>query len=198
MLRRLASALLFATVLLDATLAAAAAHVRGQVTAIAGDVATVETTDGATVELTLKPDFGLVVYRPITLADLHPDDYLSIPSTKAPDGRKRAITIGVFPPNLHGVGEGESPWDRGPDSRMTNAALATLAAQGPDHTIVVRYKGTEETIEVPAGTPILAFAADPDRKLAVGDKAFFFATETGGKLVAGRAGVMADGSMPPM
>ena len=81
---------------------------------------------------------------------------------------------------------------------MTNAAFAMLADRGPDHTIVVRYKGTEETIEVPENTPILAFAADPNRKLAVGDKAFFFATETDGKLTARRAGVMADGSMPPM
>ena len=195
---RYAAALLFAALLLDSTSAAAASHIRGQVTMLTGDVATVATTDGATVELTLEPDFGLVVYRPIALEDLQPDDYLSIPSTKAPDGRKQAITIGVFPPALHGVGEGESPWDRGPDSRMTNAAFATLAAQGPDHTIVVRYKGTEETIEVPENTPILAFAPDPGRKLAVGDKAFFFATETDGKLTARRAGVMADGSMPPM
>jgi hypothetical protein len=197
-LRRPAAGLLLAALLLDAGAAAAAGHLRGEVTALADDVATVRTTDGDSVAITLKPDFGLVVYRPIALGDLHPDDYLSIPSIKAPDGRKQAITIGVFPPALHGVGEGESPWDRGPDSRMTNAAFGTLASEGKDHTIVVSWKGRQETIEVPEGTPILAFAPDPARRLAVGDKAFFFVTDDGGKLVSGRAGVMADGSLPPM
>ena len=63
---------------------------------------------------------------------------------------------------------------------------------------MVNYKGRQETIEVPEGTPIMTFAADPGRKLAVGDNAFFFVTEDGGKLTSGRAGVMADGSLPPM
>ena len=180
------------------SLAAAATHVRGRVTAISGDVATVSTTAGETVELTLKPDFGIAVYRRIAIEDLKPDDYLSIPSVKAPDGGKQAVAISVFPPALHGVGEGESPWDLGPDSRMTNAAFATLASQGANHSIVVSYKGTRETVEVPEGTPILSFAPAPDRKLAVGDNAVFFATETDGKLVSGRAGVMADGSPPPI
>ena len=81
---------------------------------------------------------------------------------------------------------------------MTNAAFATLADQGSDHSITVNYQGKQETVEVPEGTPILSFAPDPDRKLAVGDKAIFFATDTDGKLVSGRAGVMEDGSAPPM
>ncbi len=81
---------------------------------------------------------------------------------------------------------------------MTNAAFATLASQGANHSIVVSYKGTRETVEVPEGTPILSFAPAPDRKLAVGDNAVFFATETEGKLVSGRAGVMEDGSLPPI
>ena len=69
-LRHCAAGLAFAALLLDATLAAAASHIRGQVTAIAGDVATVRTTSGETVDVTLKPDFALIVYRRIALADL--------------------------------------------------------------------------------------------------------------------------------
>ncbi len=179
-------------------LAAAATHVRGEVTAIDGDTATVQTTDGDTVEVTLKPDFGMIVYHSISLDDLKPDDWLSIPSIKAADGTKKAVAIGVFPAEMHGVGEGVSDWDLGPDSAMTNASFGAMQSQGADHTIVVTWKGTQETIEVPEGTPITAFAPDPDRTLAVGDKAIFFATETDGKMVAGRAGVMEDGSAPPM
>lgn len=178
--------------------AGAAEHVRGQVTAIAGDTATVATPDGRSVAIALKPGFTLIVYRPIALADLKPGDWLSIPSVTAPDGRKQALSIGVFPAALHGVGEGESGWDRGPGSAMTNAAFASMAAQGPDHTILVSWKGRQETVEVPASAPILALEPTPDRRLAVGDRAIFFATEDGDTLAAARAGVMADGSAPPM
>ena len=200
MLRSLFTRGLLAATLLGAgaTLATAAPHIRGEVTAIAGDVATVQPAAGPPVEITLEPDFGLVVYHRIALQDLKPDDYLSIPSVKAADGGKQAVAISVFPPALNGVGEGESGWDLGPDSLMTNAAFATMAAQGADHSITVTYNGKQEVVEVPEGTPIMAFAPDPDRKLAVGDKAIFSATETDGKLVAGRAGVMEDGSAPPM
>ena len=51
---------------------------------------------------------------------------------------------------------------------------------------------------MPEGTPIMAFGPAPDRKLSVGDKVFFFATEDDGKLTSGRAGVMKDGSLPPI
>jgi hypothetical protein len=198
MMRSLFARGLVAVTLLGAgaTVAAAATtHVRGEVTAISGDVATVRTVPGDMVAVTLKPDFGLIVYHRIALSDLKPDDYLSIPSVKASDGGKQAVTIGVFPAALRGVGEGESDWDLGPDSRMTNAAFAT---QGADHTITINYKGRQETVEVPEGTPIMSFAPAPDRKLAVGDKAIFFATDTDGTLVSTRAGVMEDGSAPPM
>ena len=44
----------------------AAAHVRGEDAAINGDVATVKTVSGETVEVTTRPDFGVSVYRRIT------------------------------------------------------------------------------------------------------------------------------------
>jgi hypothetical protein len=195
-----AARLLLAGVLLGVWTGCAAAvpHVRGEVTAIKGDVATVKTVSGETVEVTMRSDFAMAVYRRITIDDLKPDDYLSIPSIPAPDGSKQAVAISVFPAELHGVGEGESPWDLGEGSRMTNATFATLQAQGANHTVVVTYKGERETVSVPEGTPILAFGPAPDRKLAVGDTVIFFAKEVDGKLTSGRAGVMEDGSLPPI
>ena len=119
MIRSLVTRGLVAATLLGAgaSLAAAADHVRGEVTAITGDVATVRTVPGDFVAVTLAPDFGLIVYRRIALSDLKPDDYLSIPSVKAEDGGKQAVAIGVFPAALKGVGEGESAWDSAPTAR---------------------------------------------------------------------------------
>jgi hypothetical protein len=195
-----AATLLISGIILAAstTVAAAVPHVRGEVIAITGDVATVKTTSGQTVEVTMKPDFGMSVYRKIAIEDLKPDDYLSIPSITAADGTKQAVAISVFPAAMHGVGEGESPWDLGEGSKMTNAAFATMESQGADHSIVVSYAGTQETVSVPEGTPIMAFGPAPDRKLAVGDHVIFFATDVDGKLTSGRAGIMEDGSLPPV
>ena len=46
--------------------------------------------------------------------------------------------------------------DLGEGSLMTNATFATMQAQGADHTIVVTYKGEQETVPAPEGTPIMA------------------------------------------
>ena len=186
-----AATLLLAGFMLGLWTGFVAAHVCGEVTAIDGEVATVKTVSGETVEVTMRPDFGMSVYHRITSDDLKPDDYLSIPSITAPDGGKQAVAISVFPAELHGVGEGESPWDLGEGSLMTNAAFATMQAQGADHTIVVTYKGEQETVSVPEGTPIMAFGPAPDRKLAVGDTVIFFATEVDGKLTSVRFGTAA-------
>ena len=56
-----------------------------------------KTVSGETVEVTIQPDFGMSVYRRITIDDLKPDDYLSIPSITAPDGSKQAVAIRSSP-----------------------------------------------------------------------------------------------------
>ena len=75
----------------------AAAHVRGEVSAINGDVAIVKTVSGGTVEVTMRPDFGMSVYRRITIDDLKPDDYLSIPSITPPTAASRPSQSASFP-----------------------------------------------------------------------------------------------------
>lgn len=178
--------------------AAAQERVRGQVTAIDGDIATVQTTAGDSVEVAMAPDFAMMVYTPISIDDVKPGDYLSIPSITSADGAKQALSINVFPAELKGVGEGEHAWDLGEDSKMTNATVGTVASVGADHTIAVTYGGVEETVLVPEATPITSFGPDPDRTLAVGDNAVFFGAETDGKFSAARAGVTADGLIPPV
>ena len=195
---RYTAALLFAALLLDATAAAAASHIRGQVAMLAGAVATVATTDGATVELTLEPDFGLVVYRPIALEDLQPDDYLSIPSTRAPDGHKQAITIGVLPAGAARRRRGRVALGPRPGQPDDQCRLRHARGPGPRPHHRRPLQGHRGNDRGPGKHPDPRLRPGPGRKLAVGDKAFFFATETDGKLTARRAGVMADGSMPPM
>lgn len=200
MLRRCAAPLFLAALALGAGagLANAAPHVRGEITALSGDTVTVKTAMGETVEVTTAPDFAVILYTKIGVADLKPDDYLSIPSVEGADGVKQALAINVFPAAMKGTGEGESPWDMGPDSLMTNATLGTLKTVGSAHAITVTYKGAEETIAVPEGTPISSFAPAPDRKLKVGENVTFFGEEADGAFLAARGGVTEDGSAPPI
>lgn len=191
-------ALALAGLIVAAAPALAAPHVRGTVTAIEDGVATVDTTAGETVEVDMAPDFTVMVFKAISIDDVKPDDYLSIPSVTAADGGKEALAINVFPEAMKGTAEGVSEWDIAPDSEMTNATVGKLESQGGDHTIVVSYNGEDETVSVPQDTPITTFGPDPSRTLAVGDKAVFFGKEEGGRYSAGRAAVAQDGSLPPI
>lgn len=182
----------------SAAMASAAPHIRGEVTAIEGDVATVETTEGESVDVTLTPDFALMLFKDISIDAVQPDDYLSIPSITGPDGEKQALAINVFPAAMKGANEGVSDWDIAPESQMTNATVGELEAQGADYTVTVTYGEEEEIVSVPAGTPVTTFAPVEGRELAVGDNAVFFAEEQDGAYSAGMAGVSEDGSLPPI
>jgi hypothetical protein len=196
-----AKLMLLAGILFGSTapLAAADPHIRGQITAIEGDVATVATTTGETVEVNMAPDLIVMLFKTIGIEDVKPGDYLSIPSVTGPDGVKQALAVNVFPEALKGAGEGVSDWDWGAESQMTNATLGGLVqARGADFEMVVSYGGAEETIAVPESTPVTSFGPDPERSLAVGDNAVFFTDEEGGELTAARVGVSENGALPPI
>lgn len=204
MFRSVSSSVRFAALVVAAALAASApasaqsTHVRGEVAAISGDIVTVATTAGGRVEVAMKPDYGFIVYEPITIDDVKVGDYLSIPALPGTDGIKRALAINVFPEPLRGLNEGESAWDIAPESRMVNATVGTMAAMGADHSVTVTYGGTSEQVIVPDGTPVTRFGPVAGRRLAVGDNTVLFAQEADGKLTAALAGVSADGTLPPI
>ena len=173
-------------------------HIRGTVTAVEGDVVTIDTTADETVEVTMAPDYALVVYTAIAVGDLAEGDYLSIPSTSGAGGEKVALSINVFPEPMRGRGEGENPWDLTADSLMTNATIGSVATAPEGDMVTVTHGDVEEPILVPEGTPITRFAPDPDRRLEAGDQTIVFAQRDGDAIRGGFAGVSADGSLPPV
>ena len=198
MLRRSIAAL---ALTLAATLPAAAqqtAHIRGTVAAVADDVVTIDTVAGETVDVTMAPDYTLMVYTPIPVGELAPGDYLSIPSTTGADGGKVALSINVFPDAMRGRGEGESPWDMEGGSLMTNATIGSVAAAPDGNVVTVTHGDVTEDVTVPADAPVTRFAPGPDRRLAVGDQTIVFAQQDGDTIRGGFAGVTADGSLPPV
>lgn len=173
-------------------------HVRGTVASVDGPTVTIDTIGGQTVAVEMAPDYALIVYSAIEASDLAAGDFLSIPSVPGADGRKVALSINVFPEAMRGTGEGTQPWDLTEGSLMTNATIGTIAATDGGNTLSVTHGDETEEIVVPEAAPITRFAPDPERRLAPGDMTILFA-EAAGDVLNGRfAGVMADGSLPPL
>ncbi len=181
-----------------AAAAQATTHVRGTVASVEGTTVTIDTTGGESVAVEMAPDYALVVYSAIEPADLAAGDFLSIPSVPGADGRKVALSINVFPEAMRGTGEGTQPWDLTEGSLMTNATIGTVAATDGGNTLTVSHGDVTEEIVVPDAAPITRFAPDPERSLVAGDRTIIFA-QIDGDVVNGQfAGVMADGSLPPV
>ncbi|NJM82242.1 MAG: hypothetical protein HC844_06905 [Tabrizicola sp.] len=173
-------------------------HIRGKITAIEGATYSVESASGQLIEVKLADDATVLLYTPLELSDVKPDDYLGIPSAPLADGGKRALAVIVFPAAMRGINEGDSAWDLVPGSRMTNATLAEVTANDGTGRLSVSYGDESEEIVVPAGTPVVTFATAPGRKIVVGEQAIFFAQQVDGAYTAGLVGVSEDGSLPPL
>ena len=172
-------------------------RVRGEVTDVTGDIVTIQDAGGEVVAVPMAPDFLLITYVPIAVADLAEGDFLSIPSLSGPEGGKVAVSINVFPEAMRGVGEGERPWDLGDGSLMTNATIGAVAAAPDGQAVTVTYDGTEEVVSVPDGTPITRIVPT-DRRLETGDRAILLVRVDGPDVTGVFAGVMEDGTLPPV
>ena len=194
------SALALAAALALPTLATAqqSTHLRGTVSAVDGNEVTMETPDGQTVSIAMVPDYMLIVYDRIAVSDLKPGDFLSIPALPGQDGAVTALSINVFPEAMRGLGEGRSDWDSSAGSTMVNATIGTVTSSSGGNDLKVSYKGTDQDVMVPDGTPITRIVPTPTRRLEAGDKAFVAVRGDGAAAQGAFAGIMADGTMPAM
>ena len=174
---------------------------RATVESIAPDGATlkVKTRGGeeATVRLDAKTRFVLVV--PSSLATMKPGAFIGVAAVPGDGETLKALEVHVFPESMRGTGEGFRPFDLGPRSTMTNGAVAARVDGVQGQTLTVSYKGGQQTIVVPPGTPIVGFdpGARGDLKpgaaiIARGHKA------EDGSLDAAYVLIGKDGLVPPM
>ena len=92
---------------------------------------------------------------------------------------------------MRGAGEGHRPWDLRPESTMTNATVADLAAAPSSvpggQKLTLKYKDGEKTVIVPPGVPVVSFKpgnADQQALLVPGAKVMITAQEKEGKPTA--------------
>jgi hypothetical protein len=174
-------------------------RIRGTVEKLDGHILTVKPRDGGPVTVTLAPDFTVRAVVARTLADIKPGDKVGITSVKNSDGARRALEVHIFPASLPAVRMGEFPWDLGPDSLMTNAAVAQVSDAAQGRVIKVALNGKETAITVPPGTPIVTYEPGDAALLQPGAAVFVIARkQPDGSLTA--AGVTAErnGVKPPM
>lgn len=198
-LRIYASALLALTAATSAAFAAdAPIRIRGQITAVDASTLTVQSREGESVKLAIKPDQAVSAVKNLKLADIQKGGYIGTATKTGANGSLEAVEVLVFPESARGSGEGHYAWDLLPGSMMTNANVEASLDSVNGRTLKLAYKGGMKEVVVPAGTPVVTFAPASRADLLVGKKVFVVANEGPAGLNAGRIVVEKDGVVPPM
>ena len=103
----------------------------------------------------------------------------------------------MFPESARGLGDGFRKWDQGPNSTMTNGTVSQVVGTS-NRTLTVTYKGGQQSVTIPDGTPITTFEVADKTALATGAHVVVRAAKaTDGTLTAAFITVGRDGFIPP-
>jgi hypothetical protein len=156
------SRLALVLVLAAATAAAQApTRVRGKITAVAGDMVTVE---GKT-QVRIGDKTEIVYTQPIALADIKPGDFLGVTSTKGPGGALTATEVRRFPKPLN---PGHRPFDGRDDQTMTNATVGATVQAAKGRELTLTYEGGAQKIMVPENASVSALVPGSRAQLVPG------------------------------
>jgi hypothetical protein len=172
-------------------------RVRGTLESISDTKAVVKQRNGDRVELAVAPALVVTEVYPVTLADVKPGTFVGVGGMPQADGSQRAIAVVLFPEAMRGTGEGHYPFDFLPNSTMTNATVAEVAASPDGQRLQLRYKDGEKTIVVPPGAPIVSLRPGDRGMLVPGAAVSIIAQEMEGKPTAMRINTGRNGFAPP-
>jgi len=182
------------------TPAPAPTRIRGTIDAFEGSTLAVTARDGTKLKIALAPGFTVGTLKKADLADIKPGDFIGSAAMKNKDGKLVALEVHIFPEAMRGTGEGQRPWDSGPDSSMTNATVGEVTSLSEGgRTLSLTYKGGQAVIEVPQDVPVVTFAPGDPSMLVPGRAVILFAAQQAdGTLAAARVTVESGGVKPPM
>jgi hypothetical protein len=171
-------------------------RIRGTVGKLEGQTLIVKNHAGQDVPVTMGANFVVTGVERRRLSDIKAGDYIASTSVRGPDGKLRALEVHYLPP---AAGEGQFAWDLAPDSLMTNATVAGVAAVPQGQVLRVTYKGQEAEITVPPDVPVVAFVPGDLSLVKPGAAIFIFGQrKPDGSVSATRATLEKDGVKPPM
>ncbi|CAN5651325.1 hypothetical protein BH11PSE7_BH11PSE7_26270 [soil metagenome] len=172
-------------------------RIRGTIQAAGNTAITVKTRSGEVVELALSDKLAVSEVMPIELGDIKPGSYIGTAAVPQADGTLRSLGVTVFPESARGVGDGHRPFDLGPESTMTNGAVADLVASPEGRKLQLKYKDGEKTVLVPPGTQVVTFKPGDRSLLVVGANVSLTAQEINGKPTALRISAGRNGFVGP-
>jgi hypothetical protein len=201
MLRTLAA--LFLTVFTATAFAQAPANppvrIRGTVEKIDGQMLTVKTGNGQSMTVKLADNYTVMGVAKASVDDIGSGKFIGTTTVGEREGALVALEVHIFPENMRGTGEGHFDWDLRPQSKMTNANVATVTSMGKDKVMLVQYKGGEKKVVVPENAAVVAFTPTDRSVLKVGASVFVNSQrQADGSLTAPRVNVGLNGQAPPM
>jgi len=174
-------------------------HRRGTLTAVQGDMLTIQTRSGNTETIKMADNAGLFIVTNADMSAIKSGKFVGITSVEQ-GGKRLAREVHVFNESLRGLGEGHYPWDldAGPNM-MTNANIAQVQEVGGDRVLKLNYSGGEQTIAIPPSAAVVAFDKTTRDQLVPGRMVFVIVKkQDDGSNAASAVVVGADGVKPPM
>lgn len=174
-------------------------RIRGTIEAVDGPLLSIKTREGTDVKVQMTDDAAVFAVVKTSLSEIKEGSYIGVTGAPQPDGSQKAIAVHIFPENQRGAAEGFRPWDRQPNSTMTNATVAQRVKGTDGENILVKYKDGEKKVVVGPDTPVVTFVASDKSEVKAGSHIIIFgATKKDDMLIANRVNVGRDGLTPPM
>ncbi len=171
--------------------------VSGVVAAATPSEVDVTTSDGQKLAVTIGAKTRIALSMPISIDEIKTGSFIGAGAQADGKGGNTAVEITVFPESARGLGEGFRKWDQGPNSTMTNGTVSEVMGTS-NRTLTVTYKGGQQKVTIPDGTPIVTFANADASALTAGAHVVVRGFKTpDGKITAGFVSVGKDGSVPP-
>jgi hypothetical protein len=153
--------------------------------------------DGSKVAVALTTHTRIALSMPISIDEIKAGSFIGAGAQADGKGGNTAVEITVFPESARGLGEGFHKWDEGPNSTMTNGTVSQVVGTS-NRTLTVTYKGGQQKVTIPAGTPIVTFANADASALTAGAHVVVRGFKLpNGSVSAGFVSVGKDGSVPP-
>ena len=174
-------------------------RIRGTVEKIDGQNLTVKANNGQSMTVKLADNYMVMGITKASVADIGSGKFIGTTTVGERDGALVALEVHIFPENMRGTGEGHYDWDLRPDSKMTNANVASVTSMGNDRVLMVQYKGGEKKVLVPENAVVVSFTPAERSELKPGAAVFVNSQrQPDGSLAAPRVNVGLNGQIPPM
>lgn len=155
-------------------------------------------TKNAELTITLANDAEVTGLEKASLPDIKVGEFIGSGAIPQPDGTQKAAEVHIFAEAQRGSGEGHRPWSGAANGSMTNGTVTAAVARVGAGQIVVKYKGGQQTIVVPPGTPIVRFQPGDRSELKPGTRISISRAvkNTDGSFTANRVSVGRGGVVP--